>query len=52
MKLTSRILSGISATGPKIRKELKKTGCKFVFRFKANLESILSNNKSKLLPNS
>ena len=36
----------------KIRKELKKTGCKVVFRFTPNLNSILCNNMSKLLLNS
>ena len=34
-------LPWIPDIGPKIRKELKKTGCKVIFVFIANLKSIL-----------
>ena len=36
----------------KIRKELRKTGCKVIFKSTAKLKNILCNNKSKLLRNS
>lgn len=36
----------------KNRKELKKTGCKVVFRFTYNPKSILCNGKSEFLPKS
>ena len=38
--------------GPKIRKELQKTGCRVIFTSAAKLKNILCNNKSKLLANS
>ena len=38
--------------GPKIRKELRKIGCKVMFTSAAKLNNILYNKKSKLLPNS
>ena len=38
--------------GPKIRKELGKTGCQVVFTAAAKLKNTLCNTKSKLLPNS
>ena len=38
--------------GPKIRKELQRTGCKVIFTSATKLKNILCNNKSKLLPNS
>ena len=37
--------------GPKIRKELRKTGCRVIFRSASKLKNIPCNNKSKLLPN-
>ena len=52
MKAASRVLSRMSVIWTKIIKESKKTGCKVVFRFPTNLESILSNSKSKLLTSS
>ena len=52
MKETSRMLSRISLIGSKIKKQLKKTGCKVIFRFTTNLKIILSNKKLKTLPNS
>ena len=45
-------LPWIPIIGPKIRKELRKTGCKVIFKSAAKLKNILCNNKSKLLPNS
>ena len=42
----------IPIIGPKIRKELRKTGCRVIFTSAAKLKNILCNNKSKLLPNS
>ena len=42
----------ITLIGPKIRKELRKTGCKVISTSAANLKNILCNSKSKLLPNS
>ena len=45
-------LPWIPIIGPKIRKELQKTGCKVIFLSAAKLKNILCNNKSKLLPNS
>ena len=42
----------ITLIGPKIRKELRKTGCKVTSTSAANLKNILCNNKTKLLPNS
>ena len=42
----------IPLIGPKIRKKLRKTGCKVIFTSAAKLKNILCNNKSKLLPNS
>ena len=44
-------LPWIPIIGPKIRKELRKTGCKVVFTSDAKLKNILCKNKSKLLPN-
>ena len=38
--------------GPKIRKELRKTGCRVIFTSAAKLKNIPCNNKSKLLPHS
>ena len=51
MKVTLKILSRVLVVGGKIRDELKKTGWKVVFRFTANLKSILSSGKLKLLSN-
>ena len=45
-------LPWIPIIGPKIRKELRKTGCRVIFTSAAKLKNILCNNKSKLLPNS
>ena len=45
-------LPWIPIIGPKIRKELQKTGCKVIFTSATKLKNILCNNKSKLLPNS
>ena len=45
-------LPWIPIIGPKIRKELRKTGCKVIFTSAAKLKNILCNSKSKLLPNS
>ena len=45
-------LPWIPIIGPKIRKELRKTGFKDIFTSAAKLKNILFNNKSKLLPNS
>ena len=45
-------LPWIPIIGPKIRKELRNTGCKVIFISAAKLKNILCNNKSKLLPNS
>ena len=45
-------LPWIPIIGPKIKKELRKTGCKVIFKSAAKLKNILCNNKSKLLPNS
>ena len=42
----------ITIIGTKIRKELRKTGCKVISTSAANLKNILCNSKSKLLPNS
>ena len=42
----------IPIIGPKIRKELRKTGCKVIFTSAAKLKNILCSNKSKVLPNS
>ena len=42
----------IQIIGPKIRKELQKTGCKVIFTSATKLKNILCNNKSKLLSNS
>ena len=42
-------LPWIPIIGPKIRKELRKTGCKFIFKSAAKLKNILCNNESKLL---
>ena len=44
-------LPWIPIIGPKIRKELPKTGCKVIFTSAAKLKNILCNSKSKLLPN-
>ena len=38
--------------GPKIRKELWKTGCRVIFTSAAKLKNILCDNESKLLLNS
>ena len=45
-------LPWIPIMGPKIRKELQKTGCKVTFTSATKLKNTLCNNKSKLLPNS
>ena len=45
-------LPWIPIIGPKIRKELRKTGCTVIFTSAAKVKNILCNNKSKLLPNS
>ena len=45
-------LPWIPIIGPKIRKELRKTGCRVIFTSVAKLKNILCNDKSKLLPNS
>ena len=45
-------LPWIQIIGPKIRKELRKTGCRVTFTSNAKLKNILCDNKSKLLPNS
>ena len=45
-------LPWIPIIGPKIRKELRKTGCEVIFKSVAKLKNILYSNKSKLLPNS
>ena len=45
-------LPWIPLIGPKIRKELQKTGCKVIFTSATKLKNILCNNKSKLLLNS
>ena len=45
-------LPWIPIIGPKIRKELRKTGCRVIFTSAVKLKYILCNNKSKLLPNS
>ena len=45
-------LSWIPTIGPKIRKELRKTGCRVIFTSAAKLKNVLCNNKSKLFPNS
>ena len=45
-------LPWIPIVGPKIRKELQKTGCKVIFTSATKLKNILCSNKSKLLPNS
>ena len=45
-------LPWIPIIGPKIRKELRKTGCRVIFTSAAKLKNIPCNNKSKLLPNS
>ena len=37
---------------PKMRKELRNTGCKVIFLSAANLKNILCNNKNKVLQNS
>ena len=42
-------LPQIPIIGPKIRKELRKTGCKFIFKSAAKLKNILCKNESKLL---
>ena len=44
-------LPWMQVIGPKIRKELRKTGRKVIFTSAAKLENIVCNNKSKLLPN-
>ena len=45
-------LPWIPIIGPKIRKELRKTGCRVIFTSAAKLKNIPCNNKSKLLPHS
>ena len=45
-------LPWILIIAPKIRKELRKTGCRVIFTSTAKLRNVLCNNKSKLLPNS
>ena len=45
-------LPWIPIMGPRIRKELQKTGCKVIFTSATKLKNTLCNNKSKLLPNS
>ena len=45
-------LPWIPIIGPKIKKELWKTGCRVIFTSAAKLENILCHNKGKLLPNS
>ena len=45
-------LPWIPIIGPKMRKELWKTGCKVIFKSAAKLKNMLCNSKSKLLPNS
>ena len=45
-------LPWIPIIGPKIRKELRKTGCKVIYTSATKLKNILCNNISKLLPNS
>ena len=45
-------LPWIPIIAPKIRKELRKTGCRVIFTPAAKLKNILCDNKSKLLPNS
>ena len=42
-------LPWIPIIAPKIRKELRKTGCRVIFTSAAKLKNILCNNKSKLL---
>ena len=42
----------IPILGPKIRKKLRKTGCKVILTSATKLKNILCNKKSKLLPNS
>ena len=44
-------LPQIPIIAPKIRKELRETGCKVIFPLATKLKNILCNNKSKLLPN-
>ena len=38
--------------GPKIKKDLRKTGCRVIFASVAKLKNIPCNNKSKLLAHS
>ena len=38
--------------GPKIKKDLRKTGCRVIFTSAAKLKNIPCNNKSKLLAHS
>ena len=45
-------LPWIPIIGPKIRTELRKTGCRIISTSAAKLRNILCNNKCKLLPNS
>ena len=45
-------LPWIPIIGPKIIKELGKTGCRVIFTSAEKLKNMLCNNKSKLLPNS
>ena len=45
-------LPWIPITGPKIRKERRKTGFRVIFTSATKLKNILCNNRSKLLPNS
>ena len=43
-------LPWIPMIGPKIKKELRKTGCKVIFTTAVKLKNILCNTKIKLLP--
>ena len=54
MKTDSNIvkLPWIPIIGAKIRKELRKTGCRVIFASAAKLKNILCHNKSEILPNS
>ena len=41
----------VPGIGPKIKRELKKKGMKNIFTSSRNLEKLICNNKSKLMPN-
>ena len=45
-------LPWILIIGPRIKKKIRKTGCRVIFTSAAKLKNILCNNESKLLPNS